>query len=115
MRKKSSTSLNLACQLDSEFFKANPDKSKYRRKALPGEIPRTLRKLCIREVLVHQIADGIRLRGFVNASGFVVAQGVDFDQRLISSATGMETVKFVVRAVSETFPIATSGKTEFRP
>jgi hypothetical protein len=115
MRNKATTSLDLACQLDSEFFKANLDKSEYRRKALPGEVPRKLRKLRIREVLVHQIADGIRLRGFVNASGAVVAQGMDFDHQLISSRTGMEAVNLVLRAVGETFPIATSGKKEFRP
>jgi hypothetical protein len=115
MHKKTTTALEIACQLDSEFFKANPEKSEYRRKAVPGEVPRTLRKLRIREVLVHQIADGIRLRGFVNASGAVVAQGMDFDHQLISSPAGMEVVKDVVRAMGETFPIATSSKKEFRP
>jgi hypothetical protein len=115
MRQKTTTSLDLACQLDSDFFKANPDKSEYRRKAVPGEVPEALRKLRIREVLVHQIADGIRLRGFVNASRFVVANGVDFSHQLISSATGTETINLVLRAVGETFPIATSGKTEFKP
>ncbi len=110
MHTAKSTSLDLICQLDGDFYKANPGKSEYRRKVFSAELPRALRGLRIRDVQVVQLAEGIFLRGLLNEHGRVVAQSVYFDYRLFSSAEGKRQVKSVLRTIGKTFPLAAAGK-----
>jgi hypothetical protein len=103
-------SIEKICQRDYAFFKLHPHAATHHRRAYPDEIPRALRGLQIREVLVVWIADGIRLRGFIDASGRVVAQGLDCDNPILASAGGPELVKSLIRYLSRTPPPATPDK-----
>jgi hypothetical protein len=103
-------SIEQICQRDNAFFKLHPHAATHRRRAYPDEIPRALRGLHIREVLVVWIADGIRLRGFIDAFGRVVGQGLDCDNPILTSAGGPELVKSLLQHVTTTFPLAAPVK-----
>ena len=85
--------LQAAEENDHAFFETHPHVQKYRRKAIPGEEPQSLRSSSIREVLVRRMADGIYLRLFIDARGHMVRPLLFFGKELLLTAAGRERAK----------------------
>jgi hypothetical protein len=68
-----------AAKIDQAFFKSHRDQISYRRKVVPAEVPRTLRKLDVRSVQVYRIEDGIIFRLFIDANGRAVGHSTSID------------------------------------
>ena len=85
---KASRQAEAAFASDNAWFRDNPERSRLRRKIKPGELPRTLRKMGVAEVLIERASPSSFVRTFFDEQGRPVAAGfAPYDEEIVPGAT----------------------------
>jgi hypothetical protein len=86
---KASGAFDAAIKCDCAWFQSNPAKIRLRRKVTTRELPRSLRRLGIAEVVIERAGPAHFVRTFLNANGRTVASGFDqYMDQVVPGAPG---------------------------
>jgi hypothetical protein len=86
---KASRAFEAAIKRDCAWFQSNPARTRLRRKVTGRELPRSLRRLGIAEVVIERAGPAHFVRTFLNANGRTVASGFDqYMDQIVPGAPG---------------------------